>query len=48
MKTLSFTFGGEWGAFSQYRFATGILTLYDTAGNTVGVLELNIRIAGGG
>ncbi|MEM1939538.1 MAG: hypothetical protein QXI24_07125, partial [Acidilobaceae archaeon] len=46
LKTLSFNFGGKWGDFSQYRFATGILTLVDTAGNTVGVLELNIRIIG--
>ncbi|MEM4822987.1 MAG: hypothetical protein QXD97_05090 [Acidilobaceae archaeon] len=46
--TLSFKFEQQWRAFSQYRFATGILTLVDTAGNTVGVLELNIRIAGGG
>jgi len=46
--TLSFTYANKWNDFKAHKHVTGILTLVDTAGNTVGVLELNIKVAGGG
>jgi len=46
--TLTFTFNGEWDNFAPYRMASAVLTLVDTAGNTVGILEVSIRIVGGG
>ncbi|MEM0496996.1 MAG: hypothetical protein QXR22_02215, partial [Acidilobaceae archaeon] len=46
--TLSFTFINKWNDFRAHKHVTGILTLVDTAGNTVGVLEVSIKVAGGG
>jgi hypothetical protein len=46
--TLSFTFGGKWTDFANYRSASGLLVLKDTAGNTIGQFEVSIRIIGGG
>jgi len=45
---LKFQFSGEWSDFAKYRMASARLTLVDTAGNTVGILEVSIRIVGGG
>jgi len=45
---LKFRFVDEWGDFARYRTATARLILVDTAGNTIGILEVNIRIIGGG
>jgi uncharacterized cupredoxin-like copper-binding protein len=47
-KTLTFTFTGEWSDFESYRSASAVLTLKDTAGNTIGLFEVSIRIVGGG
>jgi len=46
--TLTFTFSGEWSDFARYRMASARLTLVDTAGNTIGILEVSIRIVAGG
>jgi len=45
---LKFKFDNKWSDFARYRTATAVLTLVDTAGNTIGILEVNIRIVGGG
>jgi len=45
---LKFQFSGEWSDFAKYRMASAKLTLVDKAGNTVGILEVSIRIIGGG
>ncbi|MEM1938181.1 MAG: hypothetical protein QXI24_00020 [Acidilobaceae archaeon] len=46
--TLSFTFNNKWNDFRVYKSVNGILTLYDIDGNTVGVLEVSIKVVGGG
>jgi hypothetical protein len=48
--TLTFTFTGDWttGKFKDYRSASARLVLKDTAGNTIGLFEVSIRIIGGG
>jgi len=46
--TLTFTFNGKWDNFAAYRMAWGVLILVDTAGNTIGTLEVAIRVVGGG
>jgi hypothetical protein len=43
-KTLTFTFTGAWSNFASYRVAGAVLTLKDTAGNTIGQFEVSIRI----
>jgi hypothetical protein len=45
-KILTFTFGGQWSSFALHSSANARLVLRDTAGNTVGMLEVNIRILG--
>jgi len=45
---LKFQFSNKWSDFARYRMASARLTLVDTAGNTVGILEVSIRIVGGG
>lgn len=47
-RSLTFTFNGLWSTFSNYRNAGAVLTLRDTAGNTIDQLEVSIRIVGGG
>jgi hypothetical protein len=47
--TLTFDFGNDsWNTFKLYRSASARLVLIDTAGNTIGQFEVNIRIIGGG
>jgi uncharacterized cupredoxin-like copper-binding protein len=46
--TLTFTFTGAWSNFESYRSASAVLILKDTAGNTIGLFEVSIRIVGGG
>ncbi|MEM4770513.1 MAG: hypothetical protein QXL49_02865 [Acidilobaceae archaeon] len=46
--TLSFTFSNKWNDFRVYKSVNGILTLDDNDGNTVGVLEVSIKVVGGG
>jgi len=47
-RSLTFTFGGLWSTFSNYRNAGAVLILRDVAGNTIDQLEVSIRIVGGG
>jgi hypothetical protein len=47
-KTLTFTFNGLWSSFAPHNSASARLVLRDTAGNTVGMFEVSIRIIGGG
>jgi len=47
-KALTFNFSNDWPTFRQYRMVTGMLTLKDSAGNIIGVLEVSIRVIGGG
>jgi len=50
--TLTFKFtksgGNAWDDFASYRMVSAVLTLVDSADNTVGILEVSIRIVGGG
>jgi len=47
-KTLTFTFSGAWSSFASHRTVYGLLVLRDTASNTIGTLEVAIRVIGGG
>jgi len=47
-KTLTFTFTGAWSSFASSRMVYGVLILRDQAGNTIGTLEVAIRVIGGG
>jgi len=46
-RVLTFTFTGLWGEFSFHRTVYGVLILRDQAGNTIGALEIAIRVVGG-
>jgi hypothetical protein len=47
-KTLTFTFPSQWSDFAPYSNARAVLTLKDTAGNTVAIFDVGIRIVSGG
>jgi len=45
---LKFRFTNEWNDFATYKMASARLILVDTAGRTVGILEVAINVIGGG
>jgi len=42
--TLTFTFSGGWDNFKDYRMVYGVLTLKDQADNTIGTLDVAVRV----
>jgi len=46
--TLNFTFSNAWNNFKNNKMVYGLLILRDSAGNTIGTLEVAIRVIGGG
>jgi len=47
-RTLTFTFTGAWSSISNYKYVTGVLTLKDNGGNSIGTLEFAIKVVGVG
>jgi len=47
-RTLTFTFSNAWSSISTYKYVTGVLTLKDSGGNSIGALEFTIKVVGVG